>query len=970
MVFPFPTSPVTPPVRRAAPPARPHSFAGFRAQHHHYHQQLLRTSQQTATARHIRLSRLPDSVLCRVFQFVGPDQFASLASVSRRFRRLSEDASIWELKLRWLDYKGPPPSSTLFQNSVPTLVSLSLNDDEGFGDFVAGSSTTSNGLSINGQSGYLPTKSTTTSQLSRSSQVIIFDTDTSSRPSSSSNVNEDLLMVFDTEDDVGSSTLDPIRSHNSPIKNRALPSSSQTQTAKQRFIQLYSLLMPYLKSLYHHTTSSLLFTDPNLTHQNRAELLTTLKKFQSNPYLSPTKFYKNSKLSSNLQISIDFFESSLLTEFEKSDERNDEIGMKLAAELVWTLGSDGSSVIQAFVSRREIFYDTRFNPLDNLVRTETGNGQLADGVDFRPMKNYMRHVLESISREGSLIARVFPPQGNVLLYFVERIAIDVISEYITTLLSSAQSLPQPLFQLTTVAVYSQLRAAIEATVAIEPRNERVTTKSVEDIFNKMFEIHLGDYLQEEAEWTKEVLERLCAETIPTAGLKSSADAATLKRNVLGSLRDALLLPVSVVPKTVAYSFNALSTVGAGAFQTVTGGLITPVLPSSLMSPAPNSGYKDAQFLVDGHVPGNELESWLDEEDDAEDDGDGHKSAHVPTISIATDSTANESVVNDLRSMLSLDLCLKLIAANREALKRVESFESYTGFYGRKVHDLSDTTNKKKGKKVVKQNNSGEVAALVEYFELVQLADAIQQMVEAYYEAEMVTKIDRTDFLNAVVREKRSFEMGLDDGVAGGLNTSLGLLMSEVERLMVEAQTAVDYYPDLVIMGEGAEATREAQRAELEPTPACRAVIDCLDRHCSLLQGSGRADKQMMELFYQEVGLRLHGLICKHLKRVIVSIEGGFRLIADLNAYHQYVSCTFKSAYITAEFASLRVLGSLFIIDSPKLLAELARDVQRFGETFRAEDIYEFIKRRSDWKKIQKDVDRAMFGIGHDDCLIS
>lgn len=68
----------------------------------------------------------------------------------------------------------------------------------------------------------------------------------------------------------------------------------------------------------------------------------------------------------------------------------------------------------------------------------------------------------------------------------------------------------------------------------------------------------------------------------------------------------------------------------------------------------------------------------------------------------------------------------------------------------------------------------EFSALVEYFALVETANTIQQMVEAYYEAEMAQKIDQTDFLNAVVRAKRVFR------VAAGLNVSLGLFMSEVE----------------------------------------------------------------------------------------------------------------------------------------------------------------------------------------------
>lgn len=40
-------------------------------------------------------------------------------------------------------------------------------------------------------------------------------------------------------------------------------------------------------------------------------------------------------------------------------------------------------------------------------------------------------------------------------------------------------------------------------------------------------------------------------------------------------------------------------------------------------------------------------------------------------------------------------------------------------------------------------------------------------------------IDRTDFLNAVVREKKRFEDVLDDSVAAGLNAGTDALMNQV-----------------------------------------------------------------------------------------------------------------------------------------------------------------------------------------------
>lgn len=40
-------------------------------------------------------------------------------------------------------------------------------------------------------------------------------------------------------------------------------------------------------------------------------------------------------------------------------------------------------------------------------------------------------------------------------------------------------------------------------------------------------------------------------------------------------------------------------------------------------------------------------------------------------------------------------------------------------------------------------------------------------------------IDKTDFLNAVVREKKRFENTLDDSVAAGLNAGTEVLMNQV-----------------------------------------------------------------------------------------------------------------------------------------------------------------------------------------------
>lgn len=81
------------------------------------------------------------------------------------------------------------------------------------------------------------------------------------------------------------------------------------------------------------------------------------------------------------------------------------------------------------------------------------------------------------------------------------------------------------------------------------------------------------------------------------------------------------------------------------------------------------------------------------------------------------------------------------------------------------------------------------------------------------------------------------------------------------------------------------------------------------------------------------------ILLKHLKRLIVSIEGGFQLIADLNEYHAFIT-TLRQPQVTAYFSSLKMVGEIFIIDSPKDLGILVRDVTRYEGTLSTEDLYE------------------------------
>jgi recyclin-1 len=164
-----------------------------------------------------------------------------------------------------------------------------------------------------------------------------------------------------------------------------------------------------------------------------------------------------------------------------------------------------------------------------------------------------------------------------------------------------------------------------------------------------------------------------------------------------------------------------------------------------------------------------------------------------------------------------------------------------------------------------------VAPLVAFLELVNVGDLIQQMVEVFYMQELVAAnlTDRDDFLSFAAKEKKKFEQMLDESVAAGLNKGIDVLMDEVEYLCGTLQKPTDFNPPVGPNGI-------AELSDIGPSETARRVVDMVSSHTSMLIGS--TDKNVLDVFNQEVGVRLFTAICKHLKRQRVSIDGAIVLI--------------------------------------------------------------------------------------------
>ena len=97
-------------------------------------------------------------------------------------------------------------------------------------------------------------------------------------------------------------------------------------------------------------------------------------------------------------------------------------------------------------------------------------------------------------------------------------------------------------------------------------------------------------------------------------------------------------------------------------------------------------------------------------------------------------------------------------------------------------------------------------------------------------------------MSDIIVEKKVFERLLDDSVASGMDKAIQVLINQCEFILLSKQMKTDYKP------------LENGIFDWKPSLACQNVILCLNAHSKLMIGV--ADKNTVEVFFSEVGVRL------------------------------------------------------------------------------------------------------------------
>ncbi|KAF2832069.1 secretion pathway protein Sls2/Rcy1 [Ophiobolus disseminans] len=717
--------------------------------------------------------------------------------------------------------------------------------------------------------------------------------------------------------------------------------------ARQEYGKIYGALAPY----YFDISRSASHTDPILFRtyrdpEQQARMLAQLKTFAKSDYAQGWH-----QREEKLDTMIGIFENAVLREFEQGYAEKDFDGrMKRFATVLVALNG-GAACVDSFIHNHPLMLEKEKlgNPTDCLEHYGTNQ------LNLQPSHDFFRGLAIALNEEAAIIDRVFPSTVDVLQPFLDRVAEDIISEYLTTLLDEAHDISIEVYLKAIAGVFDQ---ALQLAMSLNPTH--ASKASFKDdamrTISQCFEQHIDLYLQEElAFFTKrsaaevDIWEKRLADEEQTTETfyMANVNRKAVKQDFLASFKKVVMMPVNVLPTI-------------GGSSTVKPAPSTPAVNgSSTLEPTSRIGTP----LPDDRAPSPRLKA--------------------PRTELAAKAAIMNSRLEGIRSLFSIEVALNLTHMAKTGLERAARFVQLGGQSGEEAKEQSEqifinlvqilgNRHMKLGfdkavshladykpREVADHSKEG-VAPLVAFLELVNVGDLIQQMVEVFYYQELVAAnlTDRDDFLSLASKEKKRFESMLDERVAAGLNKGIDVLMDEVEYLCGTTQKPSDFNPVAGPRGV-------VEISDIGPSETATRIVDIVSSHTNMLVGS--TDKNVLDVFNQEVGVRLFAALCKHLKRQRVSVDGAIKLISDMNAYYTYI-VSLRNKSLVQYFAALRELSQIYLIDpkEAKEIATIIADTDRYKGIFRAEEVYEYAERRADWYQIKGAVEKQMYGVG---CLV-
>ncbi|KAK9390430.1 exocyst complex component Sec10-like protein [Lipomyces mesembrius] len=753
--------------------------------------------------------------------------------------------------------------------------------------------------------------------------------------------------------------------------------------ARHEFARVYKLLAPLYFDLTRPARVSQF--EPQVfkiyrTPELQALVLRTLIQF-SNALTDDDADEQRQRLYGITEI----FENAAIRELETGLDAQDYEGRARRYALVLTMLNGGNTAVQAFIQRSKLLLSTVTPGTSTYFQVDEKSGQMK--IDLEPVKTFLRHLSDGILKEASIIGKIFSTKNDLVekatFHIVERVIEDILGDYCLVLVDRSHEIDINLYLQVVSGAYEALLQFVYSLLLEDPDTDdkalRETLRpfhlSVHAIIDRIYEQHVDLYLQEELDRFRTKCEGEVSRFDRKAA-QQEQEQETILRN---KYREMAILQDS----SGAEKFDFLTSFKKVLFLPAVA-IGSPVMHASTSSSRASSSMKD------------------DTSEKLSTQTSATSKEPLPSTELAANAAILNSRLASIRNLFSLEVALDLIQAARESIERTALFALFEGQTGEEAKEqcqliftalleflgfhhiqngferaLSHLT-EYRPPTITDDGGDGErpqqVEPLVTFLELVNVGDLIQQMVDVFYEKELISRkfLDRTDFLSPAVKEKRRFEQMLDGHVALGLNRGIDVLIEQVNYFLATYQRPNEFNVNNDTM-TGNLVAHDPQffDARLGPTEAAIKVVNTVSSHTKLLNGN--TDKTTLDVFLQEVGLRLYSSIGKHIKRQTIAVDGGaVLLISDLNYYYRFVEISLRQRPLLPYFAALREIAQLYLIDakSAREIGIVMSDVvQKFAGIVTAEDVLEYVQRRADWILVKRDVEKAVYGLGLTDCLV-
>ena len=640
--------------------------------------------------------------------------------------------------------------------------------------------------------------------------------------------------------------------------------------ARGEYARIYAALRPYYKDAVRskHPSNAKIFRvyrDPI----QQAQILNQLIRFTRSDFTQGS-IQREKRMS----FMISAFEDAVAKEFEQGLQIGDVDGrMRKYAHVLVTLNG-GQRAIDRFLAESAVLKD---------------GTQLGDPMDcFHPNNadvffpeeshGFFGHLSAACNSELDVIGRVFPSSANVAIPLLIRVGDEIISPYLNQVIDHVRGRSTEAHIKAVAGTYEQALQFFRS-LNVVPGWEAAQADTLDDILIATFSPHVKPYLQEEIEsfkrrseaevtgWERQLSSQDASlESFYMAGINRQAD----KRDFLSSFRKVVMAPVNALP---AFPFA----VKAKPSETLE-------IKNQHDSRSASPNRSTSQTRTPSPLP------------------------EPPTTELAAKAAIMKSRLEGIKGLFSLEVALNLVSMAKTSIERMAVFASVKGDFDKDARDQCEAIfmmllktlgnrhirlgfdqavehlSKYNPRAVTDRGDAPIVAPLVVFLELVNVGDLIQQMLDVFYEQELCAAklIDKSDFLSPTVKAKRQFEQMLDERVAAGLNKGIEVLMAEVEYICATTQNVEDYNP-------GATGIAIGKLIDTTPTNTSIWVVEVVSAHTKMIQGT--TDKNMLDVFNQEVGLRLFHALCKHLKRQRISVAGSIRLIRCVQHFFPFSSST-------------------------------------------------------------------------------